>query len=64
MRRRCRHRFGGVSLASGLGLVVVAEGIEHEEPLEFLKSKGCNLVQGYLTGKPMSVDAFREKLIP
>ena len=51
-------------MASGLGLVVVAEGIEHEEPLEFLKSKGCNLVQGYLTGKPMSVDAFREKLIP
>lgn len=53
-----------LSLANGLSLVVVAEGVEHEEQLEFLKSKGCNLVQGYLTGRPMSVDAFREKFIP
>ncbi len=53
-----------LSLAGGMGLVVVAEGVEHEEQLEFLKSKGCNLVQGYLTGKPMNVDAFHEKFIP
>lgn len=53
-----------LSLAQGLGLVVVAEGVEHEEQLEFLKSKGCNLIQGYLTGRPMNVDAFHEKFIP
>ena len=53
-----------LSLASGLGLVVVAEGVEHDEQLAFLKSKGCNLVQGYLTGKPMNVGAFNEKFIP
>ena len=53
-----------LSLAGGLGLVVVAEGVEHDEQLEFIKSKGCNLVQGYLTGKPMNVDAFHEKFIP
>ena len=53
-----------LSLAGGLDLVVVAEGVEHAEQLEFLKSKGCNLVQGYLTGRPMNVDAFHEKFIP
>ena len=53
-----------LSLAQGLGLAVVAEGVEHEEQLEFLKLKGCDLIQGYLTGRPMNVDAFHEKFIP
>ncbi len=52
-----------LSLAEGLGLTVVAEGVEHQEQLDFLKSKGCNLVQGYLTGKPMHVDVFQEKFL-
>lgn len=52
-----------LSLAAGLGLVVVAEGVEIEEQLEFLKSKGCDLVQGYLTGKPMNIATFQEKCI-
>jgi diguanylate cyclase (GGDEF)-like protein len=52
-----------LSLASGLGLVVVAEGVEFKEQLEFLKSKGCDLIQGYLTGRPMNVTTFREKCI-
>ena len=53
-----------LSLAAGLGLVVVAEGVEIEQQLEFLKSKGCDLVQGYLTGRPMNVTTFQEKCIP
>ncbi|MDO9371245.1 MAG: EAL domain-containing protein [Gammaproteobacteria bacterium] len=53
-----------LSLAEGLGLVVVAEGVEHDEQLEFLKSKGCNLAQGYLTGSPMDAAAFQEKFLP
>lgn len=52
-----------LGLAAGLGLVVVAEGVELEEQHEFLKAKGCDLIQGYLTGRPMSVTAFREKCI-
>lgn len=50
-----------LSLASGLGLVVVAEGVEIGEQMEFLKSKGCDLVQGYLTGRPMNVAAFQKQ---
>ena len=53
-----------LSLAAGLGLVVVAEGVEVQEQLEFLKAKGCDLVQGYLTGRPMNVTVFQEKCIP
>ena len=53
-----------LSLAAGLGLTVVAEGVEIQEQLDFLKSKGCDLVQGYLTGRPMNVTAFQEKCIP
>ena len=52
-----------LSLAEGLGLTVVAEGVEIQEQLDFLKAKGCDLVQGYLTGRPMNVTVFQEKCI-
>ena len=52
-----------LSLAAGLGLMVVAEGVEVGEQLDFLKAKGCDLVQGYLTGRPMNITTFYEKCI-
>ena len=42
-----------VHLASGLGLRVVAEGVENEEQLVRLKEYGCDLGQGYLLGRPV-----------
>lgn len=42
-----------INLAHDMNLDVVAEGIEDKEQLAWLKSKGCNIAQGYLTGKPM-----------
>ncbi len=41
-----------VHLASGLGLRVVAEGVENEEQLMRLREYGCGLGQGYLLGRP------------
>jgi len=41
-----------LSLARGLGLSVVAEGIETENQLSALRDLGCDSVQGYLTGRP------------
>jgi len=50
-----------LSLAEGLKLLVVAEGVENDAQLGFLRQEGCNLVQGYLTGRPVNSDMFREQ---
>jgi diguanylate cyclase (GGDEF)-like protein len=41
-----------VDLAHGLGLTVIAEGVETEQQLEVLAAAGCDQVQGYLIHKP------------
>ncbi|MDI4635896.1 EAL domain-containing protein [Pelomonas sp. V22] len=48
-----------LTLANGLGLAVVAEGVETEEQLQYLKSVGCPLFQGYLFSRP----TFAERLL-
>ena len=40
-------------LAKGLGLEVVAEGVERPEQLDFLKAHGCTAYQGYLACRPL-----------
>jgi diguanylate cyclase (GGDEF)-like protein/PAS domain S-box-containing protein len=47
-----------IAMAHCLGLEVIAEGVETEEQLKFLRMYGCNEVQGYLLGRPVSADAF------
>jgi diguanylate cyclase (GGDEF)-like protein len=42
-----------LELANGLDLVTLAEGIETEEELAFLREKGCRLGQGYFFSKPV-----------
>jgi diguanylate cyclase (GGDEF)-like protein len=44
------------SLAGELGLDVVAEGVETVEQLDFVRGIGCNLLQGYLLGRPADAD--------
>ncbi|ACZ12469.1 putative bifunctional diguanylate cyclase/phosphodiesterase [Sulfurospirillum deleyianum] len=51
-----------VSLAQGLRLEVLAEGVEEEEQEEFLLKNGCHLAQGFLFAKPMSAEACEEYL--
>ena len=40
-------------MGRGLGLDIVAEGIETEAQLAAVQANGCNAVQGYLLGRPM-----------
>lgn len=42
------------ALAGGLGLAVVAEGVETEREADLLKTMGCEVAQGYLYGRPQS----------
>ncbi|WES70572.1 bifunctional diguanylate cyclase/phosphodiesterase [Superficieibacter sp. HKU1] len=46
-----------VALAKTLDLKVVAEGVETEMQRQFLTALGCNTLQGYLLGKPVTADA-------
>lgn len=49
-----------IHLAHSIDLKVVAEGVENEGQLEFLKQSGCNLIQGYLLGRPVSAAAITQ----
>jgi len=48
-----------ISLAHGLGLSIVAEGIETPQQLAFLTDKGCETGQGYLFGRPVPPHELR-----
>lgn len=41
-----------IAMAKGLGLDIVAEGVETEVQLEYLKHLGCHKIQGFLLGRP------------
>jgi EAL domain-containing protein (putative c-di-GMP-specific phosphodiesterase class I)/GGDEF domain-containing protein len=47
-----------VAIAKGLGLTLVAEGVEKPEALRILWDMGCRGFQGYLIAKPLTADEF------
>ena len=51
-----------VAMGHSLHLRVVAEGVETEEQIAFLKSHGCRSAQGYYYSRPVSADRFSELL--
>ncbi len=51
-----------ISMGHIMGLDVISEGVEEEEQLEALRSIGCDYVQGYIWGRPMSSEDA-EKLV-
>jgi diguanylate cyclase (GGDEF)-like protein len=53
-----------VDLGHNLGLRVVAEGVETDEVLAHLLSRGCDLVQGFLLARPMPLEALVQWLAP
>lgn len=51
-----------VSMAKSLNIKVISEGVETNEQSDFLKSIDCNMVQGYLYSKPVTIKDFENKL--
>ncbi len=52
-----------IQMAKRLDIKTVAEGIETEEQVEYLKSIGCDIIQGYYFSKPIPIDEFEKKYL-
>ena len=50
------------AMAKGLGLKVVAEGVETKDQLSFVSDNGCQIIQGFFFSKPISAQDFTELL--
>ena len=45
-----------LTIGRTLGLSVIAEGVETEEQLEYVRGTGCHRAQGFLLARPMPID--------
>lgn len=52
-----------VNMVKALGYESVAEGVEQEDQYEYLKSIGCNIIQGYLFSKPLTPGDMEKLLV-
>jgi len=50
-----------ISMAKGLSLKVIAEGVETEEQMAFLRDHQCDEIQGYFFSKPITASEVAEK---
>ena len=51
-----------IALGHSLGLTLVAEGVEEPEQRDYLAAQGCDLIQGFLFGRPMPAADLTERL--
>jgi diguanylate cyclase (GGDEF)-like protein/PAS domain S-box-containing protein len=51
-----------IAMARTLRLKVMAEGVETQAQLDFLRQQGCDFYQGYLMSRPVPIDEFTQML--
>jgi len=51
-----------ISMAKSLRLKVIAEGVEDDAQMSFLRAHQCDEIQGYYFSKPLAVDKVADKL--
>ena len=51
-----------IDMLKMLGFRVIAEGVETEQQVQFLKAVGCDYIQGYYLARPMPVPEFEQFL--
>ena len=54
--------FATIDMAHGLGLKVIAEGVETLDHVKLLQYKNCDMAQGFFFSKPVSADIFETRL--
>lgn len=52
-----------ITMAHGLGLGVIAEGVEHQDQLAILQQQNCDEIQGYFFSRPLSVEQMTNYLL-
>lgn len=63
VHRLCNDIIGNITdLATRIGAAVIAEGVETEAQVDFLRHQGDIAYQGYFFSRPLSVDAFKNWL--
>ncbi|MDQ7733205.1 EAL domain-containing protein [Halomonas sp. SpR1] len=53
-----------LAMAEGMGLGVIAEGVETKEQCQFLVNAGCTAVQGFYFARPLSAAELEKRLVP
>jgi EAL domain-containing protein (putative c-di-GMP-specific phosphodiesterase class I) len=51
-----------ISISRKLGHCIIAEGVEHEEQLNYLKENNCDRIQGYIISEPLDEEEAIEFL--
>jgi EAL domain-containing protein (putative c-di-GMP-specific phosphodiesterase class I) len=52
-----------LAMAANLNLEVIAEGVESDEQVDFLRAEGCHEIQGFVLSPPVNAASFAERFL-